>query len=63
MYGGIHIGEIVKAFGLESVKDEDQSPYIAKRGIKFNIPLDERLPSHDDRGTSAQLNIVHICTT
>ena len=60
MYGGIHIGEIVKAFGLEAVKDEDQSPYIAKRGIKFNIPLDDRLPSHDDRGTAAQTNIVHM---
>lgn len=60
MYGGIHLGEIVKAFGLEKVKGEDQSPYIAKRGIKFNIPLGERQPSHDDRGTSAQANIEHI---
>ncbi len=60
MYGGIHIGEIVKAFGLESLKDENHTPYIAKRGLKFNIPLDDRQPSHDDRGTSAQTNIVHM---
>lgn len=60
MYAGIHLGEVVKAFGLEKVMDEDQSPYIAKRGIKFNIPLGERQPSHDDRGTSAQANIEHM---
>jgi hypothetical protein len=60
MYGGIHIGEIVKAFGLEALKNENQTPYIAKRGIKFNIPLDERQPSHDDRGTAAQTNIAHM---
>ncbi len=60
MYGGIHLGELVKAFGLDSINDKDHSPYIAKRGIKFNIPLDERQPSHDDRGTSAQSNIIHM---
>ena len=60
MYGGFHLGEMVKAFGLEAIKNEDQSPYIAKRGIKFNIPLDDRLPSHDDRGTAAQTNIKHM---
>jgi hypothetical protein len=54
------VREIVKAFGLDSVKNEDQSPYIAKRGIKFNIPLDARQPSHDDRGTSAQANVVNV---
>ena len=60
MYGGIHIGEIVKAFGLDSIKDEDHKPYIAKRGLKFNIPLDERQPSHDDSGTAAQTNVVNM---
>ncbi len=60
MYGGIHLGELVKAFGLDSIKDENHSPYMDKRGIKFNIPLGERQPSHDDRGTSAQSNIVHM---
>jgi len=60
MYGGIHICEIIKAFGLDSVKNEDCKPYIAKRGLKFNIPLDQRQPSHDDRGTAAQTNIVNM---
>lgn len=57
MYGTIHLEEIIKAFGVESIKDESHSPFIKKRGIKFNIPLDDRQPSHDDRGTSAQSNI------
>jgi len=60
MYGGIHLNEIIKAFGLGAVKNEDHSPYIKKRGIKFNIPLDDRQPSHDDRGTAAQTNIPNM---
>jgi hypothetical protein len=60
MYGGIHMGEIVKAFGLDSINNEDHKPYIAKRGLKFNIPMDERQPSHDDSGTAAQANIENI---
>ncbi|WP_111624406.1 carbohydrate-binding family 6 protein [Arenibacter echinorum] len=60
MYGGIHLGEIVMSSGLDSMIDKDFSPYIAKRGLKFNIPLDSRTPSHDDRGTSAQSNIINM---
>lgn len=60
MYGGIHLVEIVKAFGLDSIKNEDHKPYIAKRGLKFNIPMDKRQPSHDDSGTAAQTNIENV---
>lgn len=60
MYGGIHIGEIVKGGSLASFKDEDQSPYIEKRGLKFNIPLDKRTPSFDDGGASANTNRKNI---
>ncbi len=56
MYGGIHIGEIVAAGSLTRFKDEDNSPYISKRGLKFNIPLDQRTPSFDDGGASANTN-------
>ena len=31
--------------------------HIARRGIKFNIPLDARTPSYSDDSTSAQANI------
>lgn len=60
MYGGIHIGEIVAGGLVETLRDEDHSPYIARRGLKFNIPLDYRNRSHDDRGTGPQLNIAHM---
>lgn len=60
MYGGIHIGEIVAGGSLEKFMNEDQSPYITKRGLKFNIPLDYRNRTHDDRGTGPQLNIEHM---
>ena len=32
-------------------------PYIAQRGIKFNIPLDLRTPSYSDSCDAAQANI------
>jgi len=56
MYGGIHLGELVKGGSLAAITNETKSPYIAKRGIKFNIPLDSRTPSFDDRGAAANTN-------
>ena len=56
MYGGIHMGEIVAGGSLANFRDEDKTPYIKKRGLKFNIPLDKRTPSFDDGGTSANTN-------
>lgn len=56
MYGGIHLGELVATNLFSNFKDQDQSPYIAKRGLKFNIPLDKRTPSFDDGGASANTN-------
>jgi len=56
MYGGIHIGEIVAGGLLANFQDEDKTPYIHKRGLKFNIPLDKRTPSFDDGGASANTN-------
>ena len=56
MYGGIHIGEIIAGGSLANFKDEDKTPYIRKRGLKFNIPLDRRTPSFDDGGVAANTN-------
>lgn len=61
MYGGIHLGEIIAAGGaITDLADSDHAPYIAQRGIKFNIPLDKRQPSFDDNGTSGQENFQHV---
>jgi hypothetical protein len=35
-------------------------PYIKKRGLKFNIPLDIRTPSYQDAGDAAQHNILEM---
>lgn len=57
MYGGLDIAEAIRTGMLDSLKTSDHRPHIAKRGIKFNIPLDLRTPSYSDNSTSAQANI------
>ena len=57
MYGGLDIAEAVRTGTLDLLKDADQSPYIARRGIKFNIPLDLRTPSYTDCSDAGQANI------
>lgn len=60
MYGGIHLGEIAAAGAITDLADGDHTPYLARRGIKFNIPLDKRQPSFDDNGTSGLENFQHV---
>jgi hypothetical protein len=48
MYGGLDIAEAIRTGTLDSLKGSDQKPHIARRGIKFNIPLDLRTPSYTD---------------
>lgn len=57
MYGGLHLAESIRmGKGLDGITRAIKSPYIARRGIKFNIPLDARTPSYDDTGDAAQRN-------
>jgi hypothetical protein len=44
MYGGLDLAEALRLGTLTSVADSDHAPFIANRGIKFNIPLDARTP-------------------
>lgn len=61
MYGGLHLGETIRLNrGLRGIKEVSRAPYILRRGIKFNIPLDARTPSYDDTGDAAQKNYVHM---
>ncbi|TWU40650.1 Ig-like domain-containing protein [Novipirellula artificiosorum] len=55
MYGGLEIADRLRL--KLPIQDQAGKPFIAKRGIKFNIPLDARTPSYDDTGDSAQNNI------
>jgi len=60
MYGGLEVAELIRIGGLASVADQEQSPYMAMRGVKFNIPLDVRTPSYSDPCDSAQENIEQV---
>jgi len=58
MYAALELAEVARIDGtLERVRDRQVGPAIAKRGIKFNIPLDARTPSYSDDSTSGQANI------
>ncbi len=57
MYGGLDLAEAIRLGTLAEIKEEEHSPYIARRGIKFNIPLDARTPSYSDNSDAAQRNI------
>lgn len=57
MYGGFDIAEAIRLGTLGELQVGDHEPFIARRGIKFNIPLDARTPSYSDAGDAAQQNI------
>jgi hypothetical protein len=57
LYGGLEIAEVVRLGGIDGLKDSEHTPHIARRGIKFNIPLDVRTPSYSDNADAAQANI------
>ena len=64
MYGGLELAESVQlANGLGGVTNRQTNPYLDKRGIKFNIPLDARSPSYSDDSDSAQANIGNMWET
>jgi len=57
MYGALDLAEDIRLDTLSTLRDSDHTPFISRRGIKFNIPLDARTPSYSDAGDSAQQNI------
>jgi len=57
MYGCLDIAEAIKNQTLAELKDSDNKPYLLRRGIKFNIPLDLRTPSYSDFSDAYQQNI------
>ena len=63
MYGGLDVAEAIRLAALADLRDADASPYVARRGIKFNIPLDARTPSYSDAGDAAQQNIPEMWST
>jgi hypothetical protein len=58
MYGGLELAEQIRLNkDVDAIDQGVFNPKIARRGVKFNIPLDARTPSYDDTGDSAQNNI------
>ncbi len=57
MYGGLDVAEALRVGALDALADDDHVPFVARRGIKFNIPLDARTPSYSDNSDGAQQNI------
>lgn len=57
MYGGLELAEVISLYGMDGIKEDLQNPFLEKRGLKLNIPLDARTPSYADAGDSAQKNI------
>jgi hypothetical protein len=59
MYGALDIAEAIACNSFGSLKESDNSPYLTRRGIKYNIPMDLRTPSYSDPGDAHQQNIAN----
>lgn len=61
MYAGIEVADMI-ALGkpLTEIGNLTGKPYVKKRGLRYNIPLDARTPSYDDTGDAAQENIATV---
>jgi hypothetical protein len=65
MYGGLDIAEALRlgpAAMARALAPRVRRPFVSRRGIKFNIPLDLRTPSYADGSTAARANIPEIWT-
>jgi hypothetical protein len=57
MYAGLAVAEAIGHSGLAGIQEDDCRPYIGKRGLKINVPLDARTPAYADCGDAAQQNM------
>jgi len=60
MYGGLELAERIRLGQVRQLDLVKGKPFLKKRGIKFNIPLDARTPSFHDAGHAAQNNIAEM---
>ncbi len=61
MYGGLDVSDLLRGgASFANIQAVDKNPFIRKRGLKFNIPLDARTPSYSDNNIVAQANIPHM---
>jgi hypothetical protein len=62
MYGGLQIAEYINFSGFGPAYNEEDSPHLTNRGIKFNIPLDKDSPTYyyGHHGTAHKLAIKDV---
>ncbi len=62
MYGGLQIAENINFNRFEGSYNEEESPHLINRGIKFNIPLDRKSPTYyySTDGTSHKVATQHV---
>lgn len=62
MYGGLQVAENIDFNGFSGNYNEDESPFLKNRGIKFNIPLDKESPTYfyGHHGTAHKVAIKHV---
>jgi len=62
MYGGLQIAENISFNGFSATYNEEDSPFLENRGIKFNLPLDKASPTYyyGYHGTANKLAIKHV---
>jgi len=62
MHGSLQIAENITFNGYKENYNSQESPAILKRGIKLNLPFDEKSPTYESnsRGTSYQNAIPHV---
>ena len=62
MYGGFQIAENIKFYGFNEIFNTQESPTILNRGIKLNLPFDEKAPTYESnsKGSSYKNAIQHV---
>lgn len=60
LYGALEITERIRLNGFGVIPDMDQKPYLGRRGVKFNLPLDARTPSYSDPGDAGALGVATV---
>ncbi len=57
LYAGLQLAENITFNSLDVSYHEEQEPYIKKRGIKYNIPLDQRAPTFNHNGDQEKSSV------
>lgn len=60
LYGGLQLAENITSNALAGIYNEEDRPYLERRGIKFNIAYDLKSPSFDSDGDQDKSNIKDV---